>query len=96
MSRRLIELAERRARLVERIAAQRGDLAAGLAPVKRLLGVADKGVEAVRWMKRHPAVLAGAVALSVALRPRSAFTWLKRGWTAWRLVRRLRARLSGA
>lgn len=95
MSRRPIELAERRARLVERIAAQRGEVAARMVPVKRLLGVADKGVGAVRWVRRHPAVVAGIVGLAAALRPRVALTWLKRGWAAWRLVRRLRARLSG-
>ena len=95
MNSRLIELAERRERLVARIALQRGELASRAEPWKGVLAVADKGVEAVRYMRRHPAWVAGAVGLFVALRPRRAISWLRRGWSLWSMAQRLRQRLGG-
>jgi hypothetical protein len=96
MSQRLIELAVRRERLVARIAAQRGELSGYLVPVKNACAVADKGVAAARYLQRHPWLVASAVAVTVAVRPRKAITWLKRGWFAWKFVRNLRQRLTGA
>lgn len=94
MNSRLIELAERRERLVARIAMQRGELARHAAPLKVVLSVADKGVAVVRFLQRHPGLVAGAVGLFVALRPRRAFVWLGRGWSLWKVVQRLRQRLA--
>lgn len=96
MSERLIELAVQRERLVARIAVQRGELAARLGPVRGACAVADKGVAAVRYLQRHPVLVAGSVAVTVALRPRSAFAWLRRGWFVWSTIRKLRQRLTGA
>ncbi|BCB27731.1 hypothetical protein SKTS_26170 [Sulfurimicrobium lacus] len=93
MNSRLIELAERRERLVAKIAAQRGELARHVVPLKGVFAVADKGVAAVRFLQRHPGLVAGAVGLFVALRPRRALAWLGRGWSLWKLVQRLRQRL---
>lgn len=95
MNRRLIELAERRERLVAKAALQRDELARRAAPWKGVLAVADRGVEAVRYLRRHPGLVAGAVGLFVALRPARAFSWLRRGWSAWRMWRKLRQRLNG-
>jgi hypothetical protein len=96
MNRRLIELAERRERLVAKAALQRAELARHAVPWKGVFAVADKGVEAARYLRRHPGLVAGAVGFFVALRPRRALAWLRRGWSVWRMVQKLRQRLSGA
>lgn len=95
MSKRLIELAEKRERLVARIASQRAELSAHMVPWKGVCAVADKGVAAVRYLKHHPGLVAGGVAVAVALRPARTITWLRRGWTAWKFIRNLRQRLAG-
>lgn len=95
MNSRLIELAERREQLVARIALQRIELSGHLAPWKGVCAVADKGMDAVRFVRRHPAWMAGAAAFVLALRPRKALAWMRRGWTAWKLIRNLRQRLAG-
>lgn len=93
MSKRLIALAERRERLVALAALQRSEFSRHLSPVKAGCAVADKGVLALRYLQQHPVLVAGGVGLLVALRPRKAFGWLKRGWFAWRMVQKLRQRL---
>jgi hypothetical protein len=51
----------------------------------------------LRNIKRHPAWIAGGVALLTALRPgrvRAAGIgkWLTRGWATWQMVQKLRGR----
>lgn len=93
MSRRLIELAERRERLIALAASQRSEFSRSISPFKAGFAVADKGVMAVRYLQAHPALVAGGVGLFVALRPRKAFAWMRRGWFAWRMVQKLRQRM---
>ena len=95
MTRRQSQLALRRRELIARAAAQRAELARRLGPWKPAFAVADRGVEGVRFLRRHPALWAGTLAFLIALRPMRAFTWLRRGWTAWRLVRSARRRWLG-
>jgi len=95
MNNRLIELAERRERLVAKIAMQRGELAYHAAPWKGVCAIADKGIAAARFLQRHPGLVAGAVGLLVALRPRRALAWLGRGWSLWKVAQRLRQRMGG-
>jgi hypothetical protein len=96
MSKRLVELAERRERLVAQAALQRTEFSRCLAPVKAGCKVADRGVMVLRYLQQHPVLVAGMVGLLVALKPRKAFSWMKRGWFAWRMVQKLRQRLAGA
>jgi len=84
---RLIELAERRSRLQTRAQAERESLAGSLARADqaavlllRLGGIIDE-------LRRRPWIVAGGVALLVALRPRRALGWLIKGWSAWRMYR---------
>lgn len=95
MSKRLVELAERRERLVALAALQRSTFSRQLYPVKAGCAVADKGVMALRFLQKHPALVAGAAGLLLALKPRKAFSWLKRGWFVWRMTQKLRQRLGG-
>lgn len=93
VNRRLSELAARRERLVTRAALQRGEIEQLVAPWKHVFAVADRGVEAVRYLQRHPALVAGAVGLFVALRPRRAIAWFGRGWWVWKMLHKARQHL---
>ncbi|MDT3707926.1 MAG: YqjK family protein [Thiobacillus sp.] len=91
MKRNPAQLAERRHQLVAQAAAERTALAYNLVPWRARLARVDQGVAAVRYIGRHPALIAGAALLLAALRPRRAGKWLQRGWLAWRVGRRLRS-----
>lgn len=90
MSRSLAQLAERRRQLVAQAAAQRTALAHTMEPWRARLALADHGVAAFHYIARHPALIAGAVLVLAALRPRRAGKWLRRGWLVWQIGRRLR------
>lgn len=83
-------LAERRERLIAEAAAQRVALARGIEPWRAPLALADQGLAALRAVRRHPVLFAGGIALLIALKPARAGAWLRRGWTAWLLLRKLR------
>jgi len=91
---RLTELYLQRGRLLERIAAQRRDLAHRTVPLRtacdttdRLLGLVR---EAVGFAQRHPVAVASFAAALIVMRPRRAWRWLRRGYFLWRGWRRLR------
>jgi len=87
MNAKLIELAERRATLVARAKAQRADLSLVLASWSSPLGLIDKGMAWIRYVKRYPVVVAGIVALAVVARPWRVMKWLPPGWLVWRVAR---------
>ena len=84
---KLLELAERRSRLVERARTQREQLAAALERGDQAAAVLQRVRALVEELRRRPWIVAGGVALLVALRPRRALGWLMKGWSAWRLYR---------
>ena len=90
MSRKLAHLAERRSVLVAQAEAQRIALAHNLRPWRARLSLADKGIAAVRYVRRHPALLVGSALLLAALQPKRVGRWLQRGWLIWRIRNRLR------
>jgi hypothetical protein len=87
MNAKLIELAEQRAVLVARAAAQRAELSQALASWRGPLGVADQGWAAVRYLRSNPMLLGGVAAFLVGLRPWRLLKWLPPGWLTWRLAR---------
>lgn len=95
MNAKLTELANRRAALVTRAAAQRAALSQAYAPWRGPLAIVDQGLVAVRYIRSHPVLLVGVVALVVALRPKRVAQWLERGWVAWGAVLAVRRGLSG-
>ena len=95
MSKRLIELTERKERLISLAASQRSELSRNLSPLKAGCIMADKGVMVVRYLQQHPIQVAGGMGLIIVLKPRKSLNWLKRGWFAWRMVLKLRQRLDG-
>ena len=92
MKRKRTQLAARRQQLVALAAAQRTILAHDMAPWRARLALADRGVAALQYVRRHPALMLGAALLLAALHPRRTGTWLQRGWLVWQLGRRLRRR----
>ena len=88
---RIVALAERRAQLVERARHEReavaGLLARTDAPVQLAAQALAKGKRLLAELRERPAIAAAGVALLIALRPRRAFGWLLKGWSAWRLYR---------
>ncbi|WP_126443724.1 YqjK-like family protein [Sulfuricystis multivorans] len=85
-----IELALEKQRLQLEAASQRvalGDHLQGLAP---LIDAADRLQEGVRWVKRHPEIVATGIALLAAVRPgtrRFLWRWGKRAFLAWQFWR---------
>ena len=89
MNQKRAQLAERRQQLIAQAAAERSALAQNLEPWRARLALVDQGVSAVRYVRRHPALLAGGALLFAVLRPRRVGSWLQRGWVVWQLGRRL-------
>jgi hypothetical protein len=81
MNEKLFELKQRRGKLLARIAAQRGQIAEAGAEWDAPLALADRGIAGVRYVRRHPLMVAGAMAF-ILIRRRSAAGLM---WGAWRL-----------
>lgn len=96
MNTKLVELAERRATLVARAAAQRAELSQRVAPLRGALAVVDHGVAAIRYFKSHPELLAAVVTFAVVIRPRLVLSFFRRGWALWHVVGVVRRRFTGA
>jgi hypothetical protein len=90
MSRKLAQLAARRRQLVAQAAFQRTALAHDMAPWRTRLARVDQGVAAIRYLRSRPLLILGVTLLFLAVRPRGAGKWLRRGWLAWQIGRRLR------
>ncbi|MDO9404175.1 MAG: YqjK family protein [Polaromonas sp.] len=97
MNHQLAELHRQRARLQDRIAGQRLDLAEQLAPLQR---AAESGghlvslyESIVEYLKTHPLHIASVLGAMTLLKPRLAGRWLLRGitvWRSWRAFRQVR------
>ena len=82
---RLLQLAARKAHLVERVRQQRVDFAGAAAGLERPSHIADRALLAVQYLKRHPMVAAGVAAAIVAVKPRAVLRLVSKGWVAWRI-----------
>ncbi len=89
MSKNSTSLAERRRHLVARAAAQRTALAQDLAPWRAPLALADQGIAALRYIKRHPLLSVGTTMAFAALRPQHTGKRLMQAWVLWKLARTL-------
>lgn len=90
---RLVELALKKQRLQMQAATQRLQMAQHLQAFTPAFAVADSALSAGRWIKSHPQWLVGAAVVLLVARPRAAFRWLRRGFFAWRALRRARQAL---
>jgi len=92
MNEKLSRLAERRERLVAQAAAQRTVLSQNIEAWRVPLVLADQGLAALRYVKSHPVLTMGGVALFVVLRPRHIGEWLRRGLVTWQIMNKIRGR----
>ena len=83
---RLQELEARRLELIDRSAAQRSALIAGVLPVADKLATVDRAVASV---KRYPVVSALIAGGVVLFGSRKLFDWAARGITLYTLLKRL-------
>lgn len=88
----LNEVIARRKLLVAQSALHRATLAQGIAPWQPRLALVDRGVAAVRYVRRYPMALAAAGLLVAALRPRIGSLWLQRGLLLWQVASRFRGK----
>lgn len=90
MNRSLQKLAARREHLIAQAASQRVLLSQNANSWRKPLAIADKGLNVLRYIKHHPIVVAGggATLLSIA-NPSGIAKWLRRGWLAWQLTKRI-------
>jgi hypothetical protein len=87
MRRRLIALAEERARLRQRAAEERDVLEGFLGRGDEAAAIALRVRSLWEEIRRRPLWVAAGAAFLIALRPRRALSWLAKGWSAWRLYR---------
>jgi hypothetical protein len=84
---RLLRLAEKRVRLSENARAERERLGSIIERSDALAPVLQGARRIADELRRQPWIVAAGVALLFALRPKRAFGWLAKGWSAWRLYR---------
>ena len=85
---RLIALGQHRARLIGQARAERERLGAQVERIESALSWVDIARRGANEVRRHPLLVALAVAVVVALRPRNAVNLLISGLSAWRLYKR--------
>ncbi len=92
MNEHLIQIREQRARLIERAARQRDDLALHVGSLSGPIGVVDRGLKAIRYVKDHPVIAAAAAMAVIVLQPRRSAGWVRKGLLTWQTWRWLSAR----
>ena len=90
MNSQMLAVMRRRAELLERIAAQRGQLAEAATPWKAPLALVDQGLVALRFLRARPALVTGIVVLLV-IRRRGIVGLVRSGWLAWKGYRYFKA-----
>ena len=95
MNEKLLKLAQRREHLVLEAAKQRVQLAQAVEVWREPLALADQGLAAISYIKKHPILIAASSAVLVRLLRKSFIgKWLGRGMMAWQFVRKLQDRLA--
>jgi len=86
MNNKRAQLAAQRAALINQAAYQRIELAESFESVSKPVKFLDQGIVAVRYLAKHPLIMAGSVALAMAVRPNRWFKLLESGWLIWRIA----------
>lgn len=91
MNKKLALLAERRQQLILQAAEQRAELAQNFAPLHSSIALAETGLAAFSYIKKHPVLMLGGTTLIALLRPTRLGKWLQRGWVAFEIARHLQS-----
>lgn len=83
MNRRIAEIHARRELLLARSAVQRDALALLVQRWRAPLELADQGTRVLHYARTHPGAILLAVVALVALAPKGALRWARRGITLW-------------
>jgi hypothetical protein len=87
------ELDRRLARLTQRSARLRNDVAQHVQVLRQPLAYADKARDAVDWLVLNPQWPMAALTVIALLRPRRALRWAGTLWWGWGLFKRTRRML---
>ena len=79
-----IAVALRKERLLARIDVQRNQLASYGAQLEKPFAVADKAIQAGRYLKQRPWIAGVAALAVVVLGRRNLWRWAGKGWALWR------------
>lgn len=97
MNEKLAALAERRQKLINKAASQRVALANNMAPLRKPLVIADRGLQVIHYFKQHPVLMFSVTAISGALMRKlhiARFSaLLQTSWSVFQLVRDVRQSL---
>jgi len=88
---KLAEIARRKERLIARTESQRADIGAGFRQLQGPIGVVDRGLEIVSFLRRHPLLVATVIAAVVAFRRRSLVSLAGSALSVWRIWRSVSA-----
>ena len=92
MNNKSVTLAERRQKLILKAASQRIAFAQSMAPLRKPLIIADRGLQVARYLKQHPVLMVAVAALSAGLMHKLHIgrlgALLPTGWSVFQLVRR--------
>lgn len=89
MKAQLARITERRAALIARAAAQRGEVARLVQPWLTPLSFMDRGAALVRRVRMHPLAIAVGVLMLFRLGRGGWSLWAGRLWTGWQLYQSL-------
>lgn len=79
MSKDLESVASRRLELLEKIEAQRMEMAEISGHFQRPLALVNTGLKGVRFIQSHPVLMAGSVAALLTLRRTGIVGWIQKG-----------------
>ena len=83
MNQRLAAIEAKRARLLERAARERGDVAQTLQSWSQPLGFIDRCLGALRYVISRPPLVAGTMLVFALVRPLRTLKWAQRAWGLW-------------
>ena len=87
----LIEIARRKERLIVRSGSERAIIGASIRQLQGPIGVVDRGLDIVRFLRRHPLLVATVIAAVAAFRRRSLVTLAGSVLSVWRIWRSVSA-----
>ena len=83
MNQRLVAIEAKRARLIERAAREREDVALTLQSWSQPLGFVYRCLGALRYVISSPLLVGGAMLVFALVRPLRTLKWAQRAWGLW-------------